>query len=183
MMFVQNYLMENIEGSAETRNTITAALSRSFDELAMGNLAQYNALLRKAMDLHSKFNEGRMTETTDKMQLPPFREYQADVLRERLKRPGITPVITLNKARLWRYLPLYLKHAVYDELLPRLTQECDAVGFDAGKAFPEPPGIEQYRQEKGRRGPEEQDDGVETPAQQYSSGQQLETANLSARAG
>ena len=167
--FVQNYLRENIEGSAERRNTITAALSRSFDELAMGNLAQYNALIKKAMDLHSKFNEDRMTETTDKLQLPPFREYQADVLRERLKRPAITPMVTLNKARLWRYLPLYLKHPVYDELFAWLGRECEAVGFDAERAFPEPPGMEQYRKEKGRRGPEEKDDGVETPAQQYSS--------------
>lgn len=176
--FVEAYILENIEGSAETRNTITAALSRSFDELAQGNLARYNALVKKSIDLHSKFNEGRMTDTTKKMRLPPFRKYQADVLQTLLRRPAITPMVTLNKARLWAYLPLYLKHAVYDELIAELERECEVVDFDTSRAFPEPEGMDEYRREKGRRGPEEKkNDDVETPAQQFSLGPSVMPVN------
>ena len=164
--FVEYYLRENVEGSAETRNTITARLVSSFEALMRGNLAEYNKLVTRAQNLHSRYNEGRMTDLSDKLQLPPFRKYQADVLRDILQRPAITRFVTLNKVRLWGYLPLYLKHAVYDGLAARLEQECEAVGFDAERAFPEPTGMDEYRRERGRRGPEEKDDDVETPAQQ-----------------
>ncbi len=164
--FVEDNLRENIDSHWQVRSTISNLLKVSFDELMQGNLARYNLLAKKALDLHSKYNEGRMTAQTDKMRLPPFRDYQADELRQWLKRPAIVPAVTVNKARLWLYLPLYLKHAVYDELLPLLERECQAMGFDVKKAFPEPPGMEQYRESKGRRGPEKKEDDVETPAQQ-----------------
>jgi hypothetical protein len=165
--FVEDNLLENIEGYSETRTAITYCLVRAFDELMQGNLAGYYPLLRKARGLHANYNEGRMTEQTDKMRLPPFRDYQADVLRDWFRQPAISPTVTVNKARLWRYLPLYLKQAVYDDLLPLFQRECEAMGFDVARAFPEPADMEQYRQQKGRRGPEiEKKDGVETPAQQ-----------------
>jgi hypothetical protein len=164
--FVDYYLRENVEGSAETRNTITARLVNSFEALMRGNLAEYNTLVMRALDLHSRFNQGRMTPQSDKLQLPPFPEYQADVLRDVLQRPALTPVITLSKVRLWGSLPLYLKRAVYDRLAARLKQECEALGFDVERAFPEPPGMDAYRRKELERAPEDKQNDVETPAQQ-----------------
>ena len=168
--FVEHYLLENVEGSAETRNTITAGLIQSYEELGRGNLARYNALIMKARDLHSRFNKGRMTEESNKMRLPPFREYQADVLRELLQRPALHYMVTLEKARLWKNLPVYLKQAVYDESVLQLQHECEVVNFDFERAFPEPVGMEQYRREHKRRGPEKKQDDIETPAQHMSLG-------------
>jgi len=165
--FVEDNLLENITGYAETRNTISSLLMGAFDELMHGNLARYNLLVKKALDLHSQYNAGRIRERADKMRLPPFRDYQADVLREWLRRPAVLPVVLVNKARLWAYLPLYLKHAIYDDLVSLLKGECERIGFHADRAFPEPPGMEQYREERGRRGPEKRKkEGIETPAQQ-----------------
>ena len=100
------------------------------------------------------------------MQLPPFRDYRGDILRGVLGQPAFTPSVTVNKARLWAMLPLWLKHAVYDDLAERLAGECEAMRFDVDSAFPEPLGMEQYREEKGRRGPEQRKKDLETPAQQ-----------------
>lgn len=164
--YVEDNLLENISGHSETRNAINGCLANSYSELALGNRARYNELVMKAHSLHSKYNQGRMTQETDKMRLPPFREYRADVLRGVLGQPAFTPSVTVNKARLWAMLPLWLKHVVYDDLAERLAAECEAMGFDAGSAFSEPPGMEEYREEKGRRGPEKRKQDLETPAQQ-----------------
>jgi len=167
--FVIETFMEDIDGWAPTRTAISALLARSFTELMRGNHALYNALVTKALDLHSRYNQGRMSEDTDKMQLPPFRDYQADVLREWFRQPAYAAEVTVNKARLWRVLPLYLKQAVYDDLLPMFRRECEAVGFDLSKAFPEPIGMEEYRKQAIRRAPaDKQEDDVETPAQRRS---------------
>ncbi|MFQ5805608.1 MAG: hypothetical protein ACE5I3_04070 [Phycisphaerae bacterium] len=164
--YVMDSFLENIDGYSETRDAISVLLMSSFNELRQGNLARHNLLVKKALDLHSKYNEGRMTEQRDKMQLPPFRDYQADVLRAWFRQPAISPTVTVNKARLWVYLPLYLKHAVYDELHELFARECAARAFEVRRAFPEPPGMQQSRERTGRRGPDKREDGVETPAQQ-----------------
>jgi hypothetical protein len=163
--FVMDNYLENIDGYWERRAAISQLLVRSFNELMQGNLAHYNGLVTKAIDLHAKHNREHTTGESTKLRLPPFRDYQADVLRAWLGQPSVSPTMTVNKARLWRMLPLYLKHAVYDDLRELFEEECQAMGFDAGKAFPEPEGMEQYRQERERRGPEPEADDVETPAQ------------------
>lgn len=166
--YVMDSFYEGIEGWSETRTAITELLGNSFNELMRGNLARYNALVKKAIELHSEYNQGRTTAQTDKMRLPPFPDYQADVLRLWLDQPAVTPTVTVNKARLWGFLPLYLKQAVYDDVRALFARECEASRFDERSAFPEPPGMEQYRAERGRRGPEEKDDDdIGTPAQRF----------------
>lgn len=164
--YVEDSLLENIEGYWDTRTTIDALLANSFDELLRGNRARCTALVKKGLALHSQYNQGRMKETTKKMRLPPYPDYRADVLRAWLRQPALSPFVTVNKARLWRVLPVYLKLAVYDDVSGLFARECEAMGFDLESAFPAPPGLEQHRERRGRRGPEKKDDGVETPAQQ-----------------
>ena len=164
--YVESNLRENITGYSETRNAITGLLMNSFNELAQGNVSRYYELVMKALSLHSQYNQDKMTPQTEKMRLPPFPDYQADVLRSDLQQPAISPFVTVEKARLWQMLPPYLKQAVYDDLHARLKSECDAMGFDMERAFPEPQGMEQYRQERGRTVPKPEDQGLSTPAQQ-----------------
>lgn len=164
--FVEDSLLEEIEGHWETRATVAGLIAAGFDELAMGNLARYNQLVKKALALHAKYNQDKLKEQVQKMRLPPFREFQADVLRAALQQPSVSPGILVNKARLWGFLPLYLKHAVYDDVFEQLRAECAAIQFDLASAFPEPEGMDQYREERGRRGPQKDDSEVETPAQQ-----------------
>ena len=164
--YVEDNLLENITGYSETRNAITGLLANAFGELSRGNLARYNELVRKALALHSKYNQGKMTSETDKMQLPPFPQYQADVLASMLQQPGLVPTVTAEKARLWAMLPPYLRRAVYDDVKDRLSVECEAMRFDFDSAFPEPAGMDEYRSSQPPPQPREQK-SVETPAQQF----------------
>ena len=163
--FVLHTFLESELGYTETRNAIDGLLMQSFVELANGNRALHYDLVAKALDLHSKFNEGRMTPGTDKMRLPPFRDYQSDALRSWLRQPALAPAMAVQKARLWRVLPLHLKQRVYDDVREVLAKECEALGFDLAKAFPEPPGMEEFRQQRPRQ-PERKESDVVTPAQQ-----------------
>jgi len=164
--FVSDYLRENITGSSERRSAITASLSVAFKELANGNLARYNALLAKALDMHSDYNKDKMEASTGKLRLPPFNEYMADVLRRLLERPALSQEVLLEKARLWRVLELPLRQAVYDNVIGQLTKECSLAKFNPSKAFPAPEGLDEYRRRSPAPGPPETDeDDVETPAQ------------------
>jgi hypothetical protein len=55
---------------------------------------------------------------------------------------------------------------VYDDVIERLKAECDRFELDPVRAFPEPPGMDEVRRERGHRGPERPEDKAETPAQQ-----------------
>jgi len=166
--YVMDSFYEGLDSWSEMRTAITELLANSFNELMMGNRARCFALVNKTMRLHAEYNKGRTGAQADKMRLPPFRDYQADVLRLWLQQPAVTATVVANKARLWGFLPLYLKQAVYDDMRELFARECKAVGFDARRAFPEPEGMEQYRQQRGRRGPEKAEDrGIDTPAQRF----------------
>ena len=165
--FVREYMFENIGGNVERRNLMTGALQMAFTELADGNLAQYSHLTATAYDLWSDYNKDKMKPGSDKLQLPPFPEFQADVLRYMFSLSAITPGALLDKVRLWRVLPLHFRQNVYDDMIAQVTRECAAAKFDLASAFPEPPDMDAYRREHPRRGnPSKEETNVETPAQQ-----------------
>lgn len=164
--FVEDNLLEEVEGHWETRSTMAALIGSGFEELMRGNLARYNELVKKSLALHARYNKDKLKERIQKMQMPPFREFQGDVLRAWMSQPSISPFMLANKARLWGALPLYLKQAVYDDVRRQLRQECEVIEFDYETAFPEPPGMEETRREQQRRGVKKRGAEVETPAQQ-----------------
>lgn len=161
--FVMNTFRETFS-TREITYAINGLLMQSFNELSQGNLAQYNLAVGVAQDLWRNYHT---EDRAEKIRLPAFREMQADVLRGWLAQPSIVSDVTIQKARTWSYLPLYLRHAVYDDLITGLTAECQAQEFDVATAFPEPIGLAEYRARTGRRGPDDKDKPVNTPAQQF----------------
>lgn len=49
------------------------------------------------------------------------------------------------KSHVFRTLPLPLQRATYDRPMEALRVICDATGYDAAKAFPEPEGMDAWR--------------------------------------
>ena len=91
-----------------------------------------------------------------------FTDIQTDTFYAWLAQPVPTPMASLHKVRLWRAAPLFLRQGVYDELRPLFEAECTDWGFDIAEAFPEPPGMADYRHlHPDRRRPERPDE-VET---------------------
>ncbi|MEP0846464.1 MAG: hypothetical protein HRF50_06530 [Phycisphaerae bacterium] len=167
--YVIDGLRETQGGWKDVRAAIYGSTTMAFSSLASGNLALYNELISFAMDQHAQFNAGKLDERVERLRLPPFREMQADALRDWLEQPAISPAITVEKARLWAYLPTYLRQAVYDDLFELFEKECDNAGFELASAFPEPPGMEAYRAQAGREAPQrklkEGQKKVDTPIQ------------------
>ncbi|MFN0136801.1 MAG: hypothetical protein ACKVS9_11880 [Phycisphaerae bacterium] len=152
---------EGLDSGRDVRVGIFGLMSSAFDQLADGNLAQYNALVRTATELHTNYNSDPTKGGLIKNRLPSVSDMQADVVREMFRVPPRTPAVTARKARMWQYLPSYLRYAVYDDLYELLSAECKAVEFDMNSAFPEPEGIEEHRKLEGRTGPGKKKDGVD----------------------
>jgi hypothetical protein len=77
--------------------------------------------------------------------LPPLREMRNDALLHFLRLPQVAPI---HKARLWHNLDLPTRQAAYDRLKPYFEELCAAQDppFAPVKTFPEPPGMEEFRQ-------------------------------------
>lgn len=166
--FVLNSLDVDFLGEKEARNMVSGLISRSYDELASGNLAQYNAMTNTALQVHAKYNVDPVRKLDGPLlhkKLQPFPDMKMDILRAWLGAPPASAATTVRKARLWNMLPVQERQAVYDDLLPRLTEECKLWQFDVATAFPEPPDMDAYRKTVGRRGPTLPTDQPETPAQ------------------
>lgn len=167
--YVIDSFRQNNDVSRETRNYVTSMIRRALHELAAGNVLLYTSLLARAQEMHAQFNEENLDYGARKMLLPPFTEYQSDVVRELFREPAIHPFILTEKARLWEQLPPPLKRPAWDAIREQLAVECERMRFNFARAFPPPPGIDEYREQRKREAPDlfEESD-VETPAQSAS---------------
>ncbi len=150
---------------ADVRNALFGVLMSAFSNLADSNLAQYDALYYVAYDLHRNYNQGRDLVFNEKLRLPPFEQCTADVLRQWFLAVPRSGFDTVRKVRLWNSLPLPLKHAVYDDLREIFALECERVGFELSRCFPEPELMDNYRKTAPKREVAPPPDSVETPAQ------------------
>ncbi len=152
--YVIDGLRETLGGWKDVRAAIYGSLMAAFTHLASGNLSLYGEMNSFALDQHAQFNAGKINERIERLQLPPFREMKADVLRDWLAQPAPAQFITAQKARLWTMLPVYLRQAVYDDLFPIFEKECELARFNLDAAFPEPPGMTEIRAAAGRQAPQ-----------------------------
>lgn len=151
----------------ESRKAISSILEAAIGELADGSVSRYNNLTEFAWKLHDTYTREKQDPRSDRLRLPPFIEMQADCLRNFLSFPPIDESVTLRKARLWLGIPIEIKQRVYDDLKPMLAAECEQWNFDPDAAFPEPPGMREFRETFERRNVDEEDKKVETPVQTH----------------
>jgi len=135
---------------------VDAWLMQAYDALANGDFVGYARHVRAARDYHESFmHDKRNDPLTRRTWLKEFALLQIDAFGEYLARPAWSSTVTLHKTRLWRNAPLALRQAVYDDLLPLFKTECDVWQFDISRAFPEPPGMDEYRRQRPPRGEEQ----------------------------
>lgn len=167
-------LYESVGRPRVTEAIVSELILRAYQELGDQDLEAYNRYMQKALEFHQAFLAEREDFNAIRMKLRPFRDYQIDVFRDVMLYwyDAGTPLdssLTIRKARLWRVAPPELKRWVYDEIFPVLARECAMWNFDAEKAFPEPPGMEEFRKEHPRRDLEREEKATETPIQPYGS--------------
>lgn len=168
--FVVDTLFENIETPKDTQLAINGVLVWAYNELAQGNRERYVNLVRWARrELYDRYMAEKSDLATIRLRLPPFPDVQADVLKVWLAQPAVSPWRTLEKSSLWKNLlglgQAYLVRQVHDDLRPELTAECDHWNFDVARAFPEPPGMAELREQRAREGVDKREKTVHTPVQ------------------
>jgi hypothetical protein len=151
--YVMDTFLESVQVASQRDATlvINGLLSRAYDELGTGNVTSYVSLIGKAREFHQSYNKDKQDALSQSRALHDFTKMQTDAFFDKLALPAYQYLQTLQKARLWRVAPLFLRQAVHDALLPGLTNECNAWDFDVARAFPEPPGMKEYRQQHPAR--------------------------------
>ena len=163
--FVLGNFLESMS-AASARDVLIALdgwLYNAYGELADGNLVAYVRLVDAARQYHESYmRDKRGDPGWERVHLPEFINMQIDTFGRWLLERPISSAYVLQKARLWRRAPLFLRQAVYDDLLPQLASECDLWGYDVAKVFSEPKGMAEYREQHPERYREERPDKVES---------------------
>lgn len=163
--YVMDNFVESIQtaGVREIRIALHALFTSAYNELAAGDADRYLRIMERCRELYEQYMKDKRTPMMEGKTLFAFPEEQADALYNWFAQESLTPLSTLHKIRLWRALPLYLRQAVYDDLLERYFRpECAAWEFDLARAFPEPPGMEEYRRLHPSRRKPDRPEEVET---------------------
>ncbi len=142
---LQDYL-EDLSGFKSANMTIGAWITRSLKLLSIGELSPSIAAMERAKMGWEYYREqtGIDPARTDRRSLPPLIKMRADAVMQFLTSPGIVPI---HKVRLWRVLDLTTRQMTYDHLFDYFTEL--AAEHDPpmilDKAFPEPPGMDEFR--------------------------------------
>jgi hypothetical protein len=156
-------------GPREMGILLTGFLMNGWEELAQGDVQRWTRIVQRAREWHAYYMKDKKDDLMLQRQwLPPFPDMVLDTLRAWLasdERVAVSPQLTLIKSRLWRSLPLFLRQGVYDDVLTRLTDECDRFGYDVARVFPEPRGMAEIREERKAREAPGREPTAETPEQ------------------
>ncbi len=163
--YVWDDLMEVMDYPSvrEARLALDGLFFAAFEALADGDATRYASQHETAQELYRRYMADKQEKLMASKRLPPFLDVQVDAFAQWfVQRPPTSPNQTLRKIRLWWAAPLYLRQAVYDDLLPLFRNECSQWRFDVTRAFPEPPGMDVYREQKGDRYKDEEDEDPNT---------------------
>ncbi len=153
--FIRAQDKENLTSLDNASLYVTGNLTQALIQgYANGNaeIAQrWNALAEEAYHWYQK-KQNRETYNTsvrNRMGLPPLAEMKADALYQLLTQ---SPQVAhpLLKARIWRNIPDGAKRRVFDRVRTPLYRQAMQIGLDPERVFPEPPGMEAYRQANPR---------------------------------
>ena len=166
--FVMESFFEGITSPSqrEIMLVIDALLTRAYGELADGNLTPYARLVRQAGELRTDYMKDKGGIPSERIRIPSIEYLQMDAFGRWLARPALTHLQTLNKIRLWRRAPLFLRQSVYDSLAPWFKAECEEWDFSLAQSFPEPAGMAEFRVKHPSRQMEINEGGAETITEQ-----------------
>ncbi len=164
--FVVDDYHQSVGREVDAKRMIAGLMRWSFESAASGDQVKAANLIRQAHEVHKSFNEMKERVTIKRHQLPPFMEMYADEFVLHMMQRSFNDLSTIHKSRVWAAAPVFLQQRAYDRVLASLQTECEAFGLDVEKAFPEPPGMAEFRERNPSRSRElEEDDDSVTPVQ------------------
>ncbi|MCK4603056.1 MAG: hypothetical protein KAU28_11355, partial [Phycisphaerae bacterium] len=124
---------------------ITAALQVALMQLVWGKRGEaYSNSYRYARRVYGEYQGGIAGEQHS---LPPFAILIRNVALDILVRPRILgqDIPLVDRARFYRQMPPRLQVLLYGRAAAELRRLCEIEGLDFAKAFPPPPGLEEFR--------------------------------------
>lgn len=129
------------------RSQLTAALQMAYLYLAAGDMGTYQSNMRYARRVYDVYQTGSKFGRLQLRPLPSIASHiAATVLVDPYSAGFSLPLI--QRVQLYARLDDGTRVIAYDRLAASqlLRDQCDREGLDFNKAFPPPPGLEQYRQ-------------------------------------
>jgi len=123
---------------------IAAAILAAYEFSARGNVQDARSSMQYAIRVYNIYRKGAV----ERMKLRPFGVIQLDLVRALLIRPQIYAMWLplTDRSRLYASISPQGQLKIYDSIAPALRRQCEAEGLDFDKAFPAPPGLEEYRE-------------------------------------
>ncbi len=169
---MEDYLLEMLrrEGVVSeqiARSQITAALQMAYVFLATGNVEAYQSNMRYARRVYDVYQAGSKF---IRIQLRPLESIASHIAAAVLVEPYCAGyhLSLIQRSQLYGRLDDATRTLAYGRLAASqlLRDQCDREGLDFDKAFPPPPGLEQYRQWQQQQLLPGQQGQVEQPAPQ-----------------
>ena len=144
--YVLRDFKEDLTGFKSANMTIGAWIFRSLKQLSIGEVESSlrSMEIAKTGWKYYMTNKGIDPGRTGRRSLAPLTTMRAGAAAQFLEHPGIVPI---HKIRLWRRLDLTTRKMIYDDLLDYFTELAAShePPIILERAFPEPPGMEEYR--------------------------------------
>ncbi|HSW45121.1 MAG TPA: hypothetical protein VLM89_06080 [Phycisphaerae bacterium] len=145
--FIHGQLKEMAGSYQETVYIIVSLLSSGYMDLATGWYDRYTAAVQNAAMFHEVYQKEHADDRQGRLTLPLFADMRAYALGMFVVNPAY-PMVYRSLA--WNREQADIKRRYYDVVAPPLADQCRQEGVDMAKAFPEPPGMEQWRKEHPR---------------------------------
>ena len=149
---MEDYLLQmlNRDGMVSeeiARSQITAALQMAYVFLAAGDMNAYQGNMRYAQRVYDVYQAGSKFA---RIRLRPLESIASHIAAAVLTEPYCVGyhLSLIQRSQLYGRLDDATRVLAYDRLAASslLRDECDREGLDFNKAFPAPPGLQQYRQ-------------------------------------
>ena len=144
---LETFVVRQIASFADTHKDsvalIHAFLTGAYLSLAAGDGNAFAQQVTRAGAVWNKYMADNRDTRDGRLLLPPFAEMRADALSAFLI---YTPTL-LPRVAVWRAEDDAIRRIAYNtpDFVEALREKCTAAGYDFDKAFPEPPGMAEYR--------------------------------------
>lgn len=148
LVTLEEFVMGDIKGSLSTFRAASAIINsflrQTLKQWSLGFEDQALQSLWLARKCYDYWMADTKVDFNDRRKMQPIRILLRDQIDAFMESNEVDPLV---KARLWRYIPLDQRRLTYDGLVPYFDRLAAAQTppWDASKAFPEPPGMEEFR--------------------------------------
>ncbi|MGA2265706.1 MAG: hypothetical protein ABSH10_04670 [Phycisphaerae bacterium] len=142
----------NLISEEVARTQLAGALQMAYYFLAVDNMDAYNRDMKYAARVYEVYQKSNFGTEYERLHLQPFEAITSHIAAAVLVDPYCAGYYLplMGRVQLYSRLDDATRVLAYDRLVGSqvLQEQCRDEGLDFNKAFPQPPGLEQYRQQQ-----------------------------------